>query len=50
MPSLEDVIIQFKCKHCKRESKMTAAELMEAGAEGPPYCECSKGGTHDRYL
>jgi hypothetical protein len=41
MATLEDVIVEFRCKYCKKESKMTALELMEAGIEGPPYCACS---------
>lgn len=41
MATLEDVNIQFQCKHCKSKSNMTASELMEAGIEGPPYCICS---------
>lgn len=40
MADLEEVIIKFKCDHCKKEITMSAFELMEAGIEGPPYCDC----------
>ena len=39
---LKDVIIKFKCKHCKKETEMTVEDLMEAGVEGPPYCTCTE--------
>ena len=39
---LNDVIIKFKCKHCKREIEISAEDLMNAGTEGPPYCDCTK--------
>lgn len=45
MANLEDVIIKFKCKYCKRKSEMTAEDLMNAGTEGPPYCTCTEYNT-----
>lgn len=41
MAKLEDVIIKYKCKHCGKETEGSALELMEAGTEGPPYCDCT---------
>ena len=43
MAKLKDVIILFSCNHCNRISKMTAADLLEAGTEGEPYCNCDEG-------
>jgi hypothetical protein len=43
LAKLKDVIIQFACNHCHEILKMTAADLLEAGTEGEPYCDCDKG-------
>jgi hypothetical protein len=40
MADLEEAMIKFKCDHCKKEITMSVFELMEAGIEGPPYCDC----------
>ena len=42
MAKLENVVIKFKCKHCKKEIKMTALDLLEAGNVGSPYCNCTE--------
>jgi len=41
MATLENVIIKFKCKHCDKKIEMSAQELMEAGTEGSPHCDCT---------
>lgn len=43
LAKLKDVIIQFGCNYCNHVSEMTAANLLEAGTEGEPYCDCGKG-------
>ena len=41
MAKLENVIIEFKCKHCDKITEMSAQDLMEAGSGGAPCCDCA---------
>lgn len=40
LAKLKDVIIQFVCNYCNHVSEMTAADILNAGTEGEPYCNC----------
>lgn len=54
LPTLDNVFIEFRCPKCLEESTMTVSDLMNAGIEGPPYCDCTKDnvflGVADTYI
>ena len=54
LPTLDNVFIEFRCPKCLEHSTMTVSDLMNAGIEGPPYCDCTKDnvflGVADTYI